>query len=131
MTMCDRLSSSKNPYGSKTVHCEIDPLASYLLAKIHMVAKLRAYIEVPSYGYLLAKIHMVAKQIIVSYPLNYWLSSSKNPYGSKTHFSASSRLSKLSSSKNPYGSKTSTVKANGRERLSSSKNPYGSKTCQS
>ena len=60
-------------------------MLSYLLAKIHMVAKLYANgINVFS-CYLLAKIHMVAKLLYSSNVFRSGLSSSKNPYGSKTH----------------------------------------------
>ena len=77
------LSSSKNPYGSKTdknvdqtnfcyllakIHMVAKPcystnsrIKSYLLAKIHMVAKLLIVFTAPTFSYLLAKIHMVAK----------------------------------------------------------------------
>ena len=59
-------------------------LYSYLLAKIHMVAKRWLYIFLQRNSYLLAKIHMVAKRSISFLASSHWLSSSKNPYGSKT-----------------------------------------------
>ena len=60
--------------------------------------------------------------------LGMQLSSSKNPYGSKTPAELHLRIPPLSSSKNPYGSKTALRKPKQVEKLSSSKNPYGSKT---
>ena len=56
----------------------------YLLAKIHMVAKQTALLINMKKSYLLAKIHMVAKQTLEYKDKKYKLSSSKNPYGSKT-----------------------------------------------
>ena len=79
-------------------------------------------------GYLLAKIHMVAKPPNVLPTKAILLSSSKNPYGSKTGDSYGDGYTPLSSSKNPYGSKTFVMKYSHLYKLSSSKNPYGSKT---
>ena len=56
----------------------------YLLAKIHMVAKHRRESYKAVKGYLLAKIHMVAKPSSIALFIVASLSSSKNPYGSKT-----------------------------------------------
>ena len=93
-----------------------------------MVAKQSSSTRLADCSYLLAKIHMVAK---LSNGWNYvkaQLSSSKNPYGSKTSSVNPSNSFKLSSSKNPYGSKTAYHDGFFFIKLSSSKNPYGSKT---
>ncbi len=58
--------------------------ARYLLAKIHMVAKHCVEYLTHERGYLLAKIHMVAKPESLFGFIRVKLSSSKNPYGSKT-----------------------------------------------
>ena len=71
---------------------------------------------------------MVAKPLAETLPLALKLSSSKNPYGSKTASAGTVMGELLSSSKNPYGSKTNEPIANYKGELSSSKNPYGSKT---
>ena len=93
-----------------------------------MVAKHFIHIFDFECGYLLAKIHMVAKQSLKNGFLNSKLSSSKNPYGSKTKALRFRPFEKLSSSKNPYGSKTGIISTFSILKLSSSKNPYGSKT---
>ena len=71
-----------------------------------MVAK-QVYLAIVQYlRYLLAKIHMVAKHKHEYFIMNIKLSSSKNPYGSKTLVLIYWSKYPLSSSKNPYGSKT-------------------------
>ena len=49
---------------------------------------------------------MVAKPSSALHSNVYELSSSKNPYGSKTSLDVEQEVIGLSSSKNPYGSKT-------------------------
>ena len=93
-----------------------------------MVAKRLDKVAHINSGYLLAKIHMVAKHHGFQWFCTTKLSSSKNPYGSKTDERGTLVLSRLSSSKNPYGSKTVKVIWVNSLLLSSSKNPYGSKT---
>ena len=93
-----------------------------------MVAKLAGAHSQPKEGYLLAKIHMVAKLKEFHFVKHSPLSSSKNPYGSKTVVNIDLHADELSSSKNPYGSKTTQEPAFQACKLSSSKNPYGSKT---
>ena len=93
-----------------------------------MVAKQRSGQKLEPNSYLLAKIHMVAKRGLSAPMIASALSSSKNPYGSKTHLDRLSNMPVLSSSKNPYGSKTDNFELLHEFVLSSSKNPYGSKT---
>ena len=69
---------------AKLYALEYNDMYSYLLAKIHMVAKQFHVITSPIFSYLLAKIHMVAKHSSSVYLPKMQLSSSKNPYGSKT-----------------------------------------------
>ena len=69
---------------AKRIAIEKSSKMSYLLAKIHMVAKPTFYAVITNIGYLLAKIHMVAKQAHIMEYRVHGLSSSKNPYGSKT-----------------------------------------------
>ena len=71
---------------------------------------------------------MVAKHNAFGQYMKNELSSSKNPYGSKTAVCVAVSILLLSSSKNPYGSKTDILCHNLFILLSSSKNPYGSKT---
>ena len=71
-----------------------------------MVAKLLNGSLSDHSSYLLAKIHMVAKPYGFPFIASHKLSSSKNPYGSKTLLNGKIKNLELSSSKNPYGSKT-------------------------
>ncbi len=91
---------------AKPVQSYIGNILCYLLAKIHMVAKLSLILHHFGKRYLLAKIHMVAKQFCLS-------SSSTCRYLlAKIHMVAKQlewldiKQNQLSSSKNPYGSKT-------------------------
>ena len=54
--------SSKNSYGSKTTVAVDGVIVSFILAKIHMVAKQLSLKQIYEKCFILAKIHMVAKQ---------------------------------------------------------------------